>query len=60
MPKIKAFVMSKPGYYIKIYTSSYIKTDIRKSTRPYTWESTRTYANFYTNYSTRSFVTGHA
>jgi len=46
MPKIKAFVMSKPGYYIKIYTSSYIKTDIRKSTRPYTWESARTWANF--------------
>ena len=41
--------MSKPGYYIKIYTSSYIKTDIRKSTRPYTWESARTWQTFRTN-----------
>ena len=37
MPKIKAFVMSKPGFYIKIYTRSQIKTDVRTSTRPYTW-----------------------
>ncbi len=33
IPKIKAIIISKPGFYIKIYTRSHIKTDMKTSTR---------------------------